>query len=202
MWIKGWSQKGRSEDRSMMKSMGRNTSIPLFIPSVSWPQVCVSKERIVIPVPNHLMSHHPRCIFSQALFPAHLDRTIKERIFCSFLSKTSCTWRHSCVKHTHRNTHIHIIVLLGWYFSNTLISQSNSFRVNNTIHGIMWINLRNIHWRQFWFTTQRFYKASKVDMSKVRPTGQSRPKREFYVALYFCLKSFLETSMNRINKSC
>lgn len=51
----------------------------LLIPSVSWPQLWVSKERIAIPVPSHLTSHHPRRIFCQALLPAHLDKKKKKK---------------------------------------------------------------------------------------------------------------------------
>lgn len=47
----------------------------LLIPSVFWPQLWVSKERIAIPVPSHLTSHHPRRIFRQALLLAHLHKT-------------------------------------------------------------------------------------------------------------------------------
>ena len=85
----------------------------LLLPSVSWPQLWVSKERIAIPVPIHLTSHHPRRIFCQALLPAHLDTQKKrtwERIFHSSHSESSSTQACTAVTkiHTHTHTHTHI----------------------------------------------------------------------------------------------
>lgn len=61
----------------------------LFVPSVSWPQLWLIKERIAIPAPRHAMSHRPCCIFCQGLVPAHLHRKKeKESIIHSYLQST------------------------------------------------------------------------------------------------------------------
>lgn len=58
----------------------------LFVPSVSWPQLWLIKERIAIPAPRHPMSHRPCCIFCQGLAPAHLDRKKEKGEYYSFIS--------------------------------------------------------------------------------------------------------------------
>ena len=83
----------------------------LLLPSVSWPQLWVSKERIAIPVPIHLTSHHPRRIFCQALLPAHLDTQKKERERGFFIQVIVSHPAHKHAqlwpKYTHTHTHIH-----------------------------------------------------------------------------------------------
>lgn len=92
----------------------------LLIPSVSWPQLWVSKERIAIPVPSHLTSHHPRCIFCQALLPAHLDKKKRreERVFHSCLSEPCSPHACTAVTNTSTDTHTHLPPALssGQYF--------------------------------------------------------------------------------------
>ncbi|CAB1450343.1 unnamed protein product [Pleuronectes platessa] len=79
--ILGLVQQGLAEDSETDKG---KLSIGTYC------QLWVSKERIAIPVPSHLTSHHPRRIFCQALLPAHLDKINGlglERIFHSGLSE-------------------------------------------------------------------------------------------------------------------
>lgn len=53
----------------------------LLLPSVSWPQLWVIRDRIAIPVSSHLISRRPRRIFCRALLPAHLElETNKKKI--------------------------------------------------------------------------------------------------------------------------
>lgn len=68
----------------------------LFVPSVSWPQLWLIKERIAIPAPRHPMSHRPCCIFCQGLVPAHLDQRTEKGEYYSFISPvyTQCFLLH------------------------------------------------------------------------------------------------------------
>lgn len=119
----------------------------MLIPSVSWPQLWVSKERIAIPVPSHLTSHHPRRIFCQALLPAYLDKEKKrERWFFTHVSAGSCactavTNTHTytaCKTTAHNCTFTHRITIIRSFIEENIHHKILFLHsVNNIIHGII-----------------------------------------------------------------
>lgn len=75
-----------------------STKCRLLIPSVSWPQLWVIKERIAIAVPSHLTSHRPRRILCQALLPTWTEQRKGKKNCTPFIYQQSekAFRMHSC----------------------------------------------------------------------------------------------------------
>lgn len=79
----------------------------VFVPSVSWPQLWLIKERIAIPAPRHLMSHRPCCIFCWGLVPAQLHQK-KEKQYYSLISPVYTQNISHYITQPSRISHFHL----------------------------------------------------------------------------------------------